>query len=143
MRTSAPVSFDELLAGFEWVSAEGTFENEAYVNKVTGKIIWSSSSADVEKDLPEDIEDGNTYLALPNKRDLELGRELALRFVEEHLPASYEFARELFRSHGAYRRFKALLDQKNQLQNWYAFEEAAVEEALREWSRENGLELKP
>jgi hypothetical protein len=138
-----PVSFDELLVSFEWVSAEVFFENEAYVNRITGKIFWSSSSTDAEEELPEDIEDESVYLAVPNKRDLDLGRELALRFVEEHLPESYEFACGLFRSRGAYSRFKTLLDRKNQLQNWYEFEKTAVEEALREWSEENGLQLKP
>ncbi len=143
MQTGVLVSFEELLASFEWVSAAVPFENEAYVSRITGKIFWSSSSTDVEEELPEDIEDGSVYIAVPNKHDLDLGRELALRFVEEHLPESYEFADGFFRSRGAYSRFKALLERTNQLQNWYEYEKIAVDAALRAWSTENGLQLKP
>ena len=142
MQTSTPVSFDEILAGLEWASAAGSFGNEAYVNRISGKIFCSSSSADVEKDLPENIEDEKVYLALPSKGDLGLGRELALRFVEAHLPESYELTYGYFQSRGAYQRFKALLDRKDRLEDWYAFEQAAVDEALRRWSAENDLQLK-
>jgi hypothetical protein len=142
MQTNTPVSFDELLAGLEWASAAGSFENEAYVNRISGKVFCSSSSADVEEDLPEDIEDNKVYLALPSKGDLGLGRELALRFVEAHLPESYELTYGYFQSRGAYQRFKALLDRKDRLEDWYAFEQTAVEEALRRWSAENDLQLK-
>ncbi|WP_266159812.1 hypothetical protein [Dyella silvatica] len=110
MQAITPVSFDELLAGFEWTSAAAPFENEAYVNRITGKTFWSSSSTDVEEELPEDIDDEWVYLAIPNKEDLDLGRELALRFVDAHLPESYELAQGYFQSRGAYPRFKALLD---------------------------------
>lgn len=41
----------------------------------------------------------------------------------------------------AYSRFKSLLEQRGQLQNWYQYEEAAVEEALREWCAANDLQL--
>jgi len=140
---NAAVSFAELLATYEWVSAAGPFENEAFVSRVTGKIHWSSSFADVEEELPEDIEDGSVYLAVPHKNDLDLGRELALRFVGEHLPESQGVVFEFFRKRGAYSRFKSFLEQKNQLENWYKYEESAVEEGLREWLSENGLQLKP
>jgi hypothetical protein len=142
MQTSTSVSFDELLAGLEWASVAGPFENEAYVNRITGKIFWSSRSDDVGEDLPEDIEDDMVYLAIPHKGDLGLGRELALRYVETHLPESYELAYGYFQSRGAYQRFKALLERKDRLEHWYAFEQTAVEEALRRWSVENDLQLK-
>src|SRR6476660_5303981 len=143
MHTSAPVSFDDLLNAYEWVSSADPLENEAYVSRVTGKIHWSSSITDVEEELPEDIVDGSVYLAVPHKHDLDLGRELAFRFVEEHLPDSQRVVSEFFRNRGAYSRFKSLLAQKNQPENWYKYEQSAVEEGLREWCRENGLQLKP
>jgi hypothetical protein len=142
MNTSAPASFDDLLNAYEWVSSADPFENEAFVSRVTGQIHWSSSIAEVEEELPEDIEDGSVYLAVPHKHDLDLGRELAFRFVEEHLPDSQRVVSEFFRKRGAYSQFKSLLEQRNQLENWYKYEESAVEEGLREWCRENGLQLK-
>jgi hypothetical protein len=143
MHTSTPISFDELLASFEWVSASLPCENEAYVSRITGNIYLSSSSNDVEEELPVDIEDETVYVTVPNKRDLDLGRGVALRFVEENLPESYNVVHEIFRGGGAYPRFKALLERQNQLESWYEFEKTAVEQALREWIAENGLQLKP
>ncbi|TAL84101.1 MAG: hypothetical protein EPN74_12720 [Rhodanobacter sp.] len=103
----------------------------------------SSSSIEVEEELSEDIEDGSIYVAVPSKRDLDLERDLALRFVEQYLPESYESAYGFFRSRDAYAQFKALLDRMNRLQHRYEFEKTAVEAALRAWSEENGLQLKP
>ena len=143
MQTTTSISFSEFLASFEWVSAALPCENEAYVNRISGNILYSSNSNEVEEVLPLDIEDETVFVTVPNKRDLDLGRGLALRFVEEHLPESYVFVHGFFRSGGAYARFKDLLERKNQLENWYAFEKTAVEQSLREWSAENGLQLKP
>ncbi len=44
---------------------------------------------------------------------------------------------------GAYRRFKDFLEQKDLLQSWYDFENQRDEEALREWARDNKIELEP
>lgn len=141
-QTSTLVSFDELLASLEWVSAAPPCENEAYVSRVTGKIFWSSGN-NGEEELPADIEDGTVYVTVPSKRDLDLGRGLALRFVEERLPESCDFVHEVFQSGGAYSRYKALLERKKPLRDWYEFEKRAVELTLQEWSAENGLQLKP
>lgn len=143
MENIAPVSFNELLESFEWLSFGDPFENQAYVNRISGRIFCSSSSGDVEEELPDDIEDEMLYLAIPSRRDLDLGRGLALHFVETHLPECWELACGFFRRRGAYPRFKALLDQRGRLEDWYAFEQAAVEKALREWCAENDLQLRP
>ena len=143
MTSSAPVSFADLLAAYEWVSASAPMENDAYVSRATGKIHWASSVTDVEEELPEDVEDGSIYVAVPHKYDLDLGRALALRFADEHLPDSYEVIAGFFRKRGAYGRFKDLLERRDCLQAWYDYEAHAVECALREWSGENGLPLTP
>lgn len=143
MPTSVPVNFDDLLDAFEWVSAAMPFENAAHVSRVTGKVHWSSSVNDVEEELPEDIEDESIYLAVPHKNDLDLGRHLALRFVAERLPGDHEAVAGFFRQRGAYARFKTLLERRSQLEGWYAYEANAVEQALRTWSAENGIQLAP
>jgi len=66
-----------------------------------------------------------------------------LRFVDAHLPEPFEPAYGYFQTRGAYPRYKALLDRKGRLVHRYAFEKTAVEVALRKWSAENGLQLKP
>jgi hypothetical protein len=138
---STTVSFAELLHAFDWVSAVGPFENQAYVSRTTGKIYWASDADELGEELPEDIDDGGLYIAVPHKSDLELGRTLALRYVEEHMPDSYDMVRGFFGRSGAYSRFKRVLEGVGQLDAWHEYEVKAVEEALRGWSEENGFSL--
>jgi hypothetical protein len=91
--------------------------------------------------LPEDIEDGSIYVAVPNKHDLNLGKYLALTFAEERLADSYQTVANIFHQRGAYGKFKDLLEQKGLLQTWYDFEAKATEAALREWAAEEGLSI--
>jgi hypothetical protein len=94
---------------------------------------------EVEDDLPEDVETSEQYVALPDKRDLRLGRDLALSFVEEELPAALDKAYEIFRRKGAYARFRELLLATGALEKWYAFEQSATESALRDWCEVEGF----
>jgi hypothetical protein len=137
------VHLDELLAAYDWVSgSEATVLScEAYVSKVTGEIHWIGEGIDEEP--PEDIDDGSLYIAVPQKSDFDLGRSLVLRFVEEQIPNSIESVYEFFRRRGAYAKFKSLLDRVGQLDAWYQYEQAATEEALRNWCEENDLTLVP
>jgi hypothetical protein len=118
-------------------------ENSAFVSLETGATHCASALIELEDELPEDIEDGSLYIAVPHKNDLDLGKSLVLRFADEALPESYATVAGFFRQRGAYGRFKDFLERKRMLQAWYEFEAQAVERALREWSEEHGLQLKP
>jgi hypothetical protein len=93
-----------------------------------------SEGVDLEDDmeLPDDPDDAD-YLPVPHRRDLDLGKRLALSFVAEELPGSYDEAREIFGRKGAYSRFKHLLQATGTLGKWYDFEARATETALRDW----------
>ena len=138
---SVPVKFDELLAAFEWVSDGEALAVDcaAYISRIAGTVHWRGEGVDEE--LPADIEDGTRYIAVPHKNEFDLGRSLAFRFVEEHLPRARETVDEFFRKRGAYSKFKSLLASSNQLDAWHKYEEAATERALREWCEENGFML--
>jgi hypothetical protein len=136
------VSLEELVAAHEWVTAgEATalLDCEAYVSRATGKVHWCGEGVDEEP--PEGIEDDTLYVAVPHKRDFDLGRSLALRFAAERVPHENEAVYECFRGRGAYSRFKALLARTGQLDAWYEYEQAAIESAFREWCEENGFVL--
>jgi hypothetical protein len=137
---STPVSLEDLLAAFDWISAgdSAAIECAAYVSKATGRVHWSGEGIDDE--LPEDIEDGTIYVAIPDKSELELGRSLALRFVEDHLPHEYETVYQFFRRRGAYSHFKSLLERAGQLQAWHAYECNAIEDALLDWAEQHGFD---
>lgn len=143
MPASAPVSYADLLAAFGWVSASGSMENTAFVSRQTGALHWGSDVNELEDELPEDIEDESIYLAVPHKNDLDLGKDLVLRFAEQHLPESSATVTGFFRQRGAYARFKDLLERKGILEAWYAFEAQGVERALRAWCEDCGIQLKP
>jgi hypothetical protein len=139
MKTS--VDLDDLQAAYEWVSGgeDAGMDCTAYVDRRSGEIHWGGEG--VDEAPPDDIEDGSLYVAVPNKRDLDLGRDVVFRFAETRLPAAYDQIRDIFRSRGAYGRFKDLLVRHRQLDAWHAFQQDALESALREWCDEHGLVL--
>ena len=46
-----PVSFSDLQLAFEFVSSGGMGENEAYLDRQSGKIYWHSEFDDNDKEL--------------------------------------------------------------------------------------------
>jgi hypothetical protein len=132
----------DLRNAFDFVSAGAPLEHGAYICADTGKIFWTSDTADLDDDdVPADIDDSDRYIGLPHKNDLGLGRRLVLAFVEQELPADYEDVARFFRRRGAYGRFKDLLQTRGMLERWYDFENQATDEALLGWCAENGIEV--
>ncbi|MGQ0799076.1 MAG: UPF0158 family protein [Pseudomarimonas sp.] len=135
------VDLDDLEQALEWVSGAMAFGNAAYVSRESGKIFWTGDAVDDLEELPEDWEDGTIYVAVPDKRDLDLGRELALEFIDQKLPSAFSEVADIFQRRGAYRRFKDVLERTDLLTAWYYFERAATMQALREWVESLGLEV--
>ena len=134
---AAPVKLSELVDAFEFMSVSDLDEHQAYICKRTGRIIFVSEGVNLEEDIefPDDTELAD-YLPVPHRRDLDLGRRLALSFVAEKLPGSFDKASEIFSRKGAYSRFKQLLQATGTLDKWHAFEARATELALKEWCGE-------
>jgi hypothetical protein len=135
-----PVSFSDLQLAFEFVSSGGVGKNEACLDRQSGKIYWHSELGDTDEKLPDDI-DNQKYIAIPDKREFDLGRPLVLDFAREFLTDDYDKVRQIFSRRGAYRRYKDLLVQRGALQPWYDFSNQSEETGLREWCAENGIEL--
>src|ERR1700730_16356550 len=102
------VSFSDLRLAFEFVSSGGVGENEAYLDRQSGKIYWHSEFGDNDEELPNDIDD-EKYISIPDKRELDLGKPLVLDFVREFLPADYDEVSHIFSRTSAYGRYKDLL----------------------------------
>ncbi len=139
------VKFTDLLDGFEFSSFTGSVENIAYISLDTGTVHLTSSEPEFELEseikLPADIHTSDRYVAIPGKNDLDLGRDLALSFVRQHLPDDYEIVFDHFRKRGAYARFKNLLDKRNAMERWYEYQNAETEIALRAWCKDNAIAL--
>ena len=135
------VAYDEISSAFEFVASAAPMEHSAYLCLDTGKIYWVSELASMDEELPDDLDTADRYLSIPHKNELDLGKNLALRFAAQELPDCYEQVDSIFRRKGAYARFKDLLSERRALENWYAFEASAKDKSLREWCAENGIEI--
>ena len=69
------VSFSDLQLAFG-----GMGENEAYLDRQSGKIYWHSEFGDNDEELPDDIDD-EKYISIRDKRELDLGKPLVLDCV--------------------------------------------------------------
>jgi hypothetical protein len=98
----------------------------------------------VEEDIeawPDDADDEEKYLAIPHKKQLDLGKPLVLEFARQFLPGQFAEVRRMFDRRGAYARFNDLLRRNNALDRWYDFENKATEAALREWCALNEITI--
>jgi hypothetical protein len=137
-----PVSFRELLRAYQFVSTGSPYQNDAFVCLQSGKVYWRSELlGDENNDLPDDIEDEEKYIPVPDKRTLGLGKQLAFAFTREVLPDDYGRVQDSFARRRAYSAFKHLLSSRNLLEQWYEFESKAEEEALRNWCTLKSIEL--
>jgi len=147
------IDLHTLLDAVEYRTAGGdACTVEAWICMASGRLLFRDDASDGQlywsRDLddragvPDDPDDQEAFVPVPSRRDLDLGRALALRYVARHLPDDYDTVELTFRSPGAYARFKHLLDQRDRLQDWFAFEQAAVEQELREWCEAVGIELR-
>jgi hypothetical protein len=134
------VKWDDVCHAFEYVSLDGGGANQAYLDKETGHIYWHSDYGDDIEELPEDIDD-EKYVEIPNRKELDLGRRLVLRFAAAFLPDDYDEVSAIFSRRGAYRHFKSLLMRRGALERWHEFSNNAEEEALRDWCAQNNITL--
>jgi hypothetical protein len=134
------VTMNELIEAFHFVDVSGFGENQAFIGKTTGRILFVSEDGDLDETAElGDAFDPDDYHEMPNKRDLDLGARLAMAFVAEQLPSALDRAHEIFSRKGAYGRFKQMLADAGVLETWYAYEEQATQAALRAWCEAVGL----
>jgi hypothetical protein len=136
-----PVSLNDLRDAFEFVCAGGGGEHQAFLCKQSGKLYCHSELYDDLDILPDDIDDSEKFLPIPDKRELDLGKPLALDFARQFLPGDFDDVRQIFSRRGAYAKFKNLLDRRGMLDQWYAFEAEAEDSALKMWCEFNSIEV--
>ena len=134
------IEYAEISDAFDFVSFGQPFEHQAFLNRESGKIYWHSEFGDNEEELPDDIDDIK-YIEIPHKNDLGLGKKLAINFIYRNLPNESEEIEAIFRRKGAYRRFKAMLENNDLIDAWYEYESNAMDEALREWCQFSEIEV--
>ena len=135
------VKFSELLDALEFASFNGPIENRAFIDRETGAVYFISDEIEFDEEVPADIDESDRYLAVPHKNDLDLGRRLAISFVEQFLPNEYDTVVANFHKRGAYGKFKGLLDRHSVLEAWYKFETEATGQALKQWCQGHDIQL--
>jgi len=133
-------SFSEIEFAFMYVSGSMYGMNTVVLHRDTGEFLYRSEMAETDEIGDRDIE-GDEWVGIPHKNDLDLGNVLVFEFVEDFLPDDYERVRQIFSRAGAYSRYKDLLDQRGMLEKWYDYENSREQSALRKWCEENGLKL--
>jgi hypothetical protein len=139
-----PTSFKDILVAFESTCVGGTAQNEAYICRQSGKIYFHSDLLELEElndELPDDIEDEEKYLQLPDKYELNLGNPLVLAFAREFLPRDFDEVQRIFSKRGAYSNFKSLLARRGAIDRWHDFQNKETERALREWCELNDIKV--
>jgi hypothetical protein len=135
------ISFDDIENAFFFVSMDQQSMHNAYLCKETGQIFYTSEIGDSDV-LPEDIDDPDKYITIPHKNDLELGKALVIEFTSKYFPEELDRVYSMFRSKGAYSRYKDLLERKGFLDEWYKYENERQKAALKEWCMENNIKIK-
>ena len=115
--------------------------HQAFLCMQSGKLYYHSNLCNDWDILPEDIDDRDKFLPIPDRRALDLGRPLALDFALQYLPTDIDEVRYFFSRRGAYARFKGLLARRGPLDQWIDFEAKLEERALRMWCDINSIEI--
>ncbi len=135
------ISFDDLVEALMWVSSPPEADAEAFISRATGKTYVRAIDGPIDEDFPPDVDDDTKYVAVPRRNELDLGRVLALRFIDEMAPHLEAEVRHAFGRQGAYRYLRALLDRNGLLDRWHEYENAATKRALESWAQEQGFQV--
>lgn len=133
-------NYSDIEDSYYYVSTHPVGANEAYVSIETGHIYWISDFGDSDE-LPDDFEESDRYLRLPNRDDLDLGTRLVREFARKQSAFLQEEIASAFSRRGAYQRYKSLLARHDLLDSWYRFEAERTREELQRWCNENGVSL--
>lgn len=134
------INFSDLEDAFFFVSSEQPSMNSAIINKRTGETFYRSDLTDIDE-FPENYE-SDDFIEIPHKNDLNLGRDLVFDFVVSYFPERLDDVMAIFRSRGAYLRFKDLLDSAGLLEEWYKFEDERTKSTLRQWCKDRNVPIK-
>ena len=132
--------FDDIENAYYFVSMGPSYGNQSILCKKTGKIFYISEMGDSD-DLPDDIEDSDKYSEIPHKSELDLGKNLVMRFVIEFMPDDIYRIENIFKRKGAYAKFKSLLEKEGLLKEWYDYENKWRTLALKDWCYDNKIDL--
>lgn len=132
-------TFEDILDAVQYVGSDSPGMITALYDPAADAV-YTYSELIGEGDIPDDL-DWDTCTEIPHPNELGLGKRLVFRFVDRHLPDEADRVEYFFRKRGAYGRYKELLAEKGLLDAWYEFEAKAMQEAVKAWCAEGGIEI--
>lgn len=134
------MEFSDLENAFFYVGSAAPYEHTAMICTKTGQVSFKSELSGIDE-IPEEAYDSDSWQEVPHKNELGLGRDLVFSFVTQKIPADLDRVRSFFDRRGAYSSYKALLEKRGLLEEWYEFENAHQKEAILQWCRDVGIEV--
>lgn len=134
------MKYDDIENAFLFVSGAAPYEHTAMICTQTGRVYLRSELSGFDE-IPEEANGSDSWLEVPHKNELGLGRELVFAYTRERLPADLDQVRSIFGRKGAYSNFKDLLEKRGILEEWFEFENDRLKEAILEWCRVVGIEV--
>ncbi len=130
------LKFTDIRTAFEHVSSGSYGECEAWLSQEKSKVFMKFDEM-ITGEKPEvtakELKNGD-WIAIPDKRDLNLGKKLVFRFAEKHLPECDCFEVErMFSKRGAYAQWRYFLERHDLLQKWYDYSDQAEIRVLKSW----------
>jgi len=130
------IKYREIEDAFDFVSYGMEGDHSAILDRNFGTFYFESDLSDFEE-ISDEVRESKASIEIPHKKELDLGNRLVFRFVRSVMPDEEGRVRNIFSGRGAYARYKDWLEFNGLLQQWYDFEAAESERALREWCSDN------
>ena len=134
------MKFADLELAFEFHNDGDPYDHVVYISRSTGQTYIRSEMAGVDE-LPEDVLENDDYAEIPNRYDLDLGKNLVWEFVDRQIPGLKNKVQGIFSRRGAYSRYKAFLAELELLDAWHRFEDERTKEALLKWCRDESIPI--
>jgi hypothetical protein len=134
------MKYRDLEDAFDYLNSGDPYDHTVFVSRSTGQTYYRSDLADIDE-LPEDVEENDDYVELPNKYDLDLGKQLVWDFVDRQIPGLKHKVKKIFSRRGAYSRYKSFLAELELLDAWHRFEDERTKEVLLEWCESEGISI--
>ncbi len=132
------MKFEDLELAFHFIDAHGGYDCEVWISRSTGEVFYGSDATGIHE-VPEDLLESDEYVRMPDRFELDLGKNLVWEFVEREIPGLRPRVREIFSRRGAYGRYKDFLQQLGLLDRWFRFENEKIRETLLRWCEEQGI----
>ena len=133
--------FSNIEHAFDTISCQTQYSCTVILSRSTGKLYYQDEACGIVDELPDDFGSSDDYVEIPHQNDLDVGSSLVHQFMREFAPEQSDEVRRIFRRKGAYSRYKSFLDRSGLLDSWHRYEEQETIAALKQWCKDNSIEL--